>query len=57
MSVPFTEAEMILEAFQKEKNGKKPLIEKAKDKSGEGSSKSKEKKETSKRKKKEKATN
>ena len=52
MSVPFTEAEIILDAFQKEKNGKKPLVEKAKDKSGEGS-KTKEKKESSKRKKKE----
>lgn len=51
MSVPFTEAEIILEAFQKDKNGKKPLVEKAKDKSNED--KSKEKKENSKRKKKE----
>ena len=51
MSVPFTEAEIILEAFQKDKNGKKPLVEKAKDKSNED--KSKEKKEKSKRKKKE----
>ena len=31
MSVPFTEAEIILEAFQKDKNGKKPLVEKAKE--------------------------
>ena len=51
MSLPFTEAEIILEAFQKDKNGKKPLVEKAKDKSNED--KSKEKKENSKRKKKE----
>lgn len=50
MSVPFTEAEMILEAFQKEKNGKKPLVEKAKDKSSESE---KPKKESSKRRKKE----
>lgn len=32
MSVPFTEAEIILDAFKADRNGKKPLIEKAKDK-------------------------
>ena len=52
MSVPFTEAEIILEAFQKEKNGKKPLVEKAKDKSEEGSSKSKSGKDRAKKEKK-----
>lgn len=52
MSVPFTEAEIILEAFQKEKNGKKPLVEKAKDKSEEGSSKSKSGKDRAKKRKK-----
>lgn len=35
MSVPFTEAEIILDTFHKDKNGKKPLVEKAKDKSTE----------------------
>ncbi|WP_286033496.1 DEAD/DEAH box helicase [Fusobacterium necrogenes] len=35
MSVPFTEAEIILDTFHKNKNGKKPLVEKAKDKSTE----------------------
>ena len=52
MSVPFTEAEIILEAFQKEKNGKKLLVEKAKDKSEEGSSKSKSGKDRAKKRKK-----
>ena len=32
MSVPFVEAEIILDAFKADRNGKKPLIEKAKDK-------------------------
>lgn len=32
MSVPFKEAEIILDAFKSDRNGKKPLIEKAKEK-------------------------
>lgn len=36
VSVPFKEAETILAAFKEERNGKKPLIEKAKDKSKNG---------------------
>ena len=38
VSVPFEEAEVILAAFQQEKNGRKPLIEKAKEKSNDRSS-------------------
>ncbi|MBR8701032.1 DEAD-box ATP-dependent RNA helicase CshA [Fusobacterium sp. DD29] len=41
VSVPFLEAETILSAFQEEKNGKKPLIEKAKEKSKDRDRKSK----------------
>lgn len=36
VSVPFKEAETILAAFKEERNGKKPLIEKAKDKPKNG---------------------
>ncbi|QNM16054.1 DEAD/DEAH box helicase [Fusobacterium hominis] len=42
VSVPFAEAETILAAFNEERNGKKPLIEKAKEKSKDGSSKGNE---------------
>ncbi|WP_101473795.1 DEAD/DEAH box helicase [Fusobacterium sp.] len=42
VSVPFAEAETILAAFNEERNGKKPLIEKAKEKAKDGSSKGNE---------------